>query len=200
MQRRPTIPDDVQVIMASMLSLREQFETNIPLIAYNCTGSAPKYSEKVLNLTCSLFGTWRTLSLIQAFGKERGIEKFRQVLEIMSRDSSGRPQKDELLSELFTVSENLGQPCVVPCSHYEEGVRNLFKQITAQDSIKIGKHERPVPSILIKREGSMGEYSYKGFIYVLDKKTFRSLLFPDQTPYYLNSFMNLKKTELSLFS
>lgn len=195
------MPEDVQYMLASMLSLKGEYEHSTPVISFNYTQSDPNYFEKILNLKWGLHGNWRSVSLIKVFGEEEGFRKFCETLHIMSQDGSHRSEKDERLAWLYKIANSQGVDCSVPGANFDEGIRNLFKKLTVLDKVKVGEDELFVPQIIMRCETPREHvHFYRGFVYVSEEKSFKNISWPNETPNYVKPFFEMEQTMLRLFN
>lgn len=185
------MPEPLQYMLASMLSLAEHEQEQLISLSY--CGSRPDYPEKILNLKWGLVGNWKIVSLIEAFGEEEGFKMFCDVLNFFSTTSDYAQRKEEL-SWLYQLAHSKGSKCSVDGKNFDEGVQNLFKKLSRLDAVKIEGVEQElfVPSIIVQCTDLDCGF-YKGFLYVAEEKTFKHLSWPKETPNYVKLFLKAKE-------
>ncbi len=184
------MPQDVALMMASMLSLGEARK---PFITLGYTGSETKYPEPVLNLRWSLANDWRVLNFKRMFKDDKiAYEKFVELFKTKG-DHFQRNQKLSYLCGPGFDTENLE----ISGNCFDEGIRNLFAKLIGKVEIQKNEKKMFLPFVLVKIERSTYGNSFSAYVYLEEQKSFVNIWWPEEAPNYVKKFLEFEENMLT---
>ncbi len=173
---------ETQLMLASMLSLTDERKK---LLSFECRGSEPEYPEKILNLTWSLYGDWRTFAPGEYFKDSPKAEEIFWKLLKSSDSENSHFESSKYAGWIYNMSNT---DLRISAKDFDAGVEKLFRHLSSTHECLVGGEPMQMPILIIHRTGREDCYFYDVYVFLEGQGSFVNMRYPKETPNFVKRF------------